>query len=301
VRVTNAMMMNQALHDLSGLRDNYAKAQAAVNGRSLQRPSEDPQRVVEAMDLSGTKLRLERSKRSGEDASEWLSVTETHITAMIEQLQGAKDAAVQAGSPGSLDATGREALAATCDAINGSLMQEMNSQYRDQYLFAGTKTNLQPFQATNGVAVYQPPINSANPKDGQLNRDVAPGLSVTVNVAGNQLFGGGNFTQTLTDMAAALRSGDTGTVLNQKLQELQDELSHLTTVRSQLGVRQNQIEQFQNYAQDTLVTIEQRMTDITGTDITTAVLQMTQAQNAYQAALSSFAKALPTSLLDYMK
>jgi flagellar hook-associated protein 3 FlgL len=102
-------------------------------------------------------------------------------------------------------------------------------------------------------------------------------------------------------MSAALRSGNNTAVFTTKLKELSDELSHLTTVRSGLGVRQNQVEQFQTYAQDTLVTIEQRMTDITGTDMATAVLQMTQAQNAYQAALSSFAKALPTSLLDYMR
>ncbi len=42
MRVTNSMLLNQALFDLEGLREKYAKAQAAVNGRALERPSEDP-------------------------------------------------------------------------------------------------------------------------------------------------------------------------------------------------------------------------------------------------------------------
>jgi flagellar hook-associated protein 3 FlgL len=147
------MMMNQALRDLSGLRQNYAKAQAAVNGRSLERPSEDPQRVVEAMDLSGTKLRLERSKRAGEDASEWLSVAEVQMTAMIDQLQSAKEYATQSGSPSSQDSVGREALASTMDAIKESLLQEMNAQHRDQYIFSGQKTGTLPFTVDSVPAV----------------------------------------------------------------------------------------------------------------------------------------------------
>lgn len=301
MRVTNAMMMNQALYDLGNLRSQYAKAQAAVNGRSLERPSEDPQRVVEAMDLSGTKIRLERSKRSGEDAREWLSVAETHITSMIDQLQSAKEYATQAGGTSSMDAMGREALALTFDNIREGLLQNMNAQHRDMYVFAGQKTATVPFQSTpGGGAVYQPPINPADPHDGEITRDVAPGLAVTVNVPGNKLLEGGDFLKTLADLSAKLRAGDVTGAVGSGLNELTKELSHLSVVRSNLGVKQNQVQQFENYAQDVLIHIEERMTTITGTDIETAVLNMTQAQNAYQAALASFAKALPTSLLDYL-
>ena len=302
MRVTNAMMMNQALYDLGNLRSKYAKAQAGVNGRALERPSEDPQRVVEAMDLSGTKLRLERSMRSGQDAREWLSVAETHMTAMIDQIQSAKEYAVQVGSPATFDAVGREALAATFDSLREGLIQNMNVRHRDMYVFAGQKTGTQPFlKNADGTVTYQPAVNPLDPADGEITRDVAPGLAVTVNVPGNKLLEGGDFIETLAAMSASLRAGDVETVTNTHLEELNQGLSHLTVLRSNLGVRQNQVMQFESYSQDVLLHIEERMTTITGTDIETAVLRMTEAQNAYQAALASFAKALPSSLLDYLR
>ncbi|HWI63608.1 MAG TPA: flagellin [Symbiobacteriaceae bacterium] len=302
MRVTNAMMMNQALYDLGNLRNKYAKAQAGVNGRSLERPSEDPQRVVEAMDLSGGKIRLERSLRSGQDAREWLSVAETHLTSMIDQLQSAKEYATQVGGPGSLDPTAREALAATFDSLREGLIQNMNVQHRDMYVFAGQKTSTLPFlKNAGGTVTYQPPVNPLDPADGEIARDVAPGLALSVNVPGHRLLEGGDFIQTLANMSAKLRQGDTDAVIGPELEDLNAELSHLTVLRSGLGVRQNQVQQFESYAQDLLLHIEERMTTITGTDMETAVLRMTEAQNAYQAALASFAKALPSSLLDYLK
>lgn len=297
MRVTNTMMTRQALHDMEGLRSKYSKAQAAVNGRALERPSDDPQRVVEAMDLSGAKLRLQRSMRSGEDAREWLSMTETGMNAMVDQLQAARELAVQAGSP-SLDGTARESMARQVIAIRDSLLRELNMQHRDQYLFAGWRTTVhdgRPFglSAEGGVS-------RQNDEGQAFTRDIAPGLPVTVNVTGHELFGGGDFVRTLTDLASDLRSGNIGSATSDRLGEIDRSFSHLTVLRSDLGVRMVEIDKYHQYAQDALFHIEERLTGITGTDLETAVLRMTEAQTAYQAALASFAKALPTSLIDYM-
>jgi flagellin-like hook-associated protein FlgL len=75
----------------------------------------------------------------------------------------------------------------------------------------------------------------------------------------------------------------------------------LTVQRSDVGVRQNQADQYSEYAQNDLYEIEDRLGKISGGDLESAVLKMTEAQNAYQAALASFAKALPQSLLDYLR
>jgi flagellar hook-associated protein 3 FlgL len=295
MRVTNYMLINRAMSDLDGLRARYRKAQDAVNGRALERPSEDPQRVAEAMDLSGMKMRFERAQRAGQDAREWLSVVENALTAVIDRLEAAREVAVQAGSPVAMTAEGRESLARAVEAIRDSLKRELNAKHRDLYIFGGWKTDAPPFvdSGTGGVTYLPAP-------DQEITRDIAPGLSVVVNVPGNKLLAGGDFMKTLTDMANDLRSGQNTTVFTNRLQELDNALANLTVYRSDLGTRQVQVEQYEDYAQQMLIRLEDRLGEITGVDLETAVLQMTEAQTAYQAALASFAKALPTSLVEYM-
>lgn len=296
MRVTNAMLTSQAMTDLEALRRKFAKAQAGVNGRALERPSEDPQRVVEAMDLSGMKLRIERAQRSGQDAREWLRVAENSLSAMIDRLQGAREAAIQAGNPTSQDADAREGLARQIESLRDSLLREMNGTYRDQRLFAGWKSNVPAAftLAADGSAQYEGGI------DQSIRRDIAPGLSVAVNLPGNQLLAGGDFIKTLSDMAADLRAGNSAAVISERLTELDRGLSNLNVLRSDMGVRQNEVEQYEYFSQETLANIETRIGEITGVDLESAVLAMTEASTAYQAALASFAKSMPNSLLDYM-
>ncbi|HYF93936.1 MAG TPA: hypothetical protein VD969_17110 [Symbiobacteriaceae bacterium] len=295
MRVTNAMLMNQALSDLDILRRKYASAQAAVNGKVLERPSEDPQRVVEAMDLSGAKLRMERAKRTGEDAREWLQASEASLSNMVDRLQAAMEVAVEVGGAGGFGADSREGFALTVESIRDALLREMNNTHRDQHLFAGWATDVTPFvlDADGGA-------NYVAGNSGTIKRDIAPGLSVEINIPGDELLAKGDFIRTLSDMADDLRAGRIGAVANQRLDELTKEFDQINMLRSGLGVRVAHVEQYQTFAAEGLEMLEGRLTELTGANLEESVLRMTEAQTAYEAALASFAKALPSSLLDYM-
>jgi len=295
MRVTTSMLVARALYDLDGLREQYAKAQDAVNGRALTRPSDDPQKVVEAMDLSGAKERLEAAKRSGDDARAWLAASEDNLSSIISHLQDANQIVVQAGSPGLLDQDAREAMAQALDGLRQDIMRELNATYNSQYLFAGWQTDLPPFteDPVTHVLTYTGTSN-------QIQRDIAPGLTIAINVPGDQLIAASDMVKALYDTATALRSGNTGYVISTGLQQIQNAINSLSDIRSSLGVRQKQVEDYQNLADAGINNIEERLANLTGADLETAVLKMTEAQNAYQAALASFAKSLPMSLLDYM-
>lgn len=296
MRVTSAMLLKQAMYDLDGLREKYAKAQAGVNGQVLGRPSEDPQRVVEAMDLYGAKERLERSQRAGEDARQWLSVSENSLTSMIERIQAARELAVQAGGPQGLGPEGREGLAREFESIRNALAREMNGRNRDQYLFSGWKTDVAPFadDAAGGVT-YSGGVGQ------MIVRDVAPGLSMPINIPGNQLLATGDFMKTISQMAADTRAGNIASVTGTGISQLDKTLTNLAALRSDLGTRQQELEHYEMLTEANLVHLQERLTRLTGADLETAVMKMTEAQNAYQAALASFAKALPASLLDYLR
>jgi flagellar hook-associated protein 3 FlgL len=216
---------------------------------------------------------------------------------MIDDLQAARETAVQAGGPGAQDPDARESLARTIESIRASLVRTLNSQNRDQYLFAGGKTDTQPFDTSAATVAY------AGGAGQEVTRDVAPGLSVAINISGDALKADGptGFLQTLTQVAEDLRNGRTGAVTVDRMNEIDAAISNLTVARSDLGLRQNQVEQYSDWARDAGLRVDQRLTDLTGGDLETAVLRMTEAQTAYQAALASFSKALPTSLLDYLR
>lgn len=295
MRVTHSMLMSSSLRDLDLLRSKYKKAQDAVNGRVLERPSDDPQRVVEAMDLSGAKLRFERTMRTGQDSREWLGIAETHMDTIIEHLQAARDIAIQAGGPGALEPGARAGLKQGIENIREALKRELNAQYRDQYLFAGWATDTKPFDdnAVTGGATY-------NGTSNEILRDIAPNLSVPINIPGDRLLAAVDFMETLSKLAAEIEAGDVQTVTTTRLEELASALDNVNKVRSDLGIRYVQIEKYEAYAQTAILNIEERLGRISGADLEVAVIQMTEAQTAYQAALVSFSKALPTSLLDYM-
>src|SRR5690606_36903867 len=111
MRVTNWMLVNTAIRELEDLRTQYAKAQKKVYGRVLERPSDGPQRVIEAIDRNGMKVKLERVQRAAMDAREWLSIAETSLTAMYEDLQAAYETMIQFGSPANQEDTARKNLA----------------------------------------------------------------------------------------------------------------------------------------------------------------------------------------------
>ena len=137
MRVTNWMLVNTAIRELEGLRAQYAKAQKRVYGRALERPSDDPQRVIEAIDLTGMKVKLERAQRAATDAKEWLSIAETSLTSMAEDLQAAYETMIQFGSPANQEPTARENLALQIEGLRDAIKREMNTQHRGRYAVRG--------------------------------------------------------------------------------------------------------------------------------------------------------------------
>ncbi|MGE5673670.1 MAG: flagellin [Mycobacterium leprae] len=298
MRVTSSMMWTSAQGDLARLRQAYAKAQAAVNGHVLERPSDDPAKVVESMDLSDVAEQLQRVKSSGQDASDWLNNSETRLTSILDQLQSAREYTVQAGSAAAQNPAAREQLANQVLMLRDSILSDMNGQYKGQYLFSGWKTDTKPF--SNSDSVTPGGVSYDADSNGLITREIAPGLLVSTNVPGSKLLQAGDFMATLTNIANNLKSGNVDAVVGDGLNQLDKAMDNLTSIRSELGVRQDQIKQYGIFADDRLLKVQQRLSDISGGNMEQSIMNMTQTQAAYQAALQVFSKTLPTSLLDYM-
>lgn len=291
MRVTNWMLVSTAIRELEDLRAQYAKAQKKVYGRALERPSDDPQRVIEAIDLTGMKVKLERAQRAATDAKEWLSIAETSLTAMSEDLQAVYETMIQFGSPANQESTARENLALQIEGLRDAIKREMNTQHRGRYVFAGWAADTQPFEDDGSGGVEYKGSKH------KIEREIAPGYKVAINIHGDEL--PYEIIATLTEVANAIRTGTVEDV-TKHLDKVQAAADELLARRSEVGLAYQQVEQFEGYSRDGLITVEERLGKISGGDIAEAVMEMTQAQQAFQVALTAFSMALPKSLMDYM-
>lgn len=292
MRVTNYMLLRTAIQDMEHLRSQYAEAQKAVYGRSLERPSDDPARIVEAIDLTGMKVKLERAQRAATDAKEWLSIAETSVAAIGEHLASAEETMIQFGSPANQEPQARESLALQIEGLRDAIKREMNAQHRGRYLFAGWATDKEPFEDDGSGGVNY--VGSSH----KTEREIAPGYKVTINIPGDKLPHG--IVATLTQVAQEIRAGNVTNVTGALLGQVKQASADVLARRSDLGISMKQVEQFEGYSRDGLITVEERLGEISGGDIADAVMRMTEVQQSYQVALSAFSKALPLTLMDYM-
>lgn len=290
MRVTNHMLVETAARALTALRSRMARAQEQVaTGNAITRPSDGPARTVTALDLGSARRRVEQADAGAAEALNWLSVSEQQITRMIDMLQAAREAALVTGGPGARDPVSREGVAQTVEQARAAALHAANTRYRGVYLFAGFRTDTAPF-APDAAAYLG--------DEGVARQEVVPGQRLPVRLPGSRLLGGGNFFQALEGLAADIRSG---APVAGRLEELDRALEHLSSLRTEIGVRLQQVDEYADMNRKADIDLQDRLARATGTELERAVTELAEIENAYRAALGAAGRALPASLMDFLR
>jgi flagellar hook-associated protein 3 FlgL len=194
-------------------------------------------------------------------------------------------------SNASTDANARAGIAAQIDQIRRSLIGVANTQYAGRPIFAGTGSGNIAYDATGQFVG----VSSA------VERNIAPGQRIQVNVNGDTVFGppGNDVFTTLAQISNAILTNPS------QLTSLQATLATRTTqVQGQLAQVGSQFLRVQNMqSQNTSngLTMKQNLSSIEDADIAQVMVQLQAQQVAYQAALSATARAIQPSLTDFLK
>ena len=290
-RVPNQLLVNNSL---SALQQSFLKLtdlqDQASSLKRLRKPSDGPADVVSAMQLHAGIDRNDQYTRNLSDAQGWLGNADNALTTTVTQLQRVNDLVVQA-SNASTDANARQGIAAEIDSIRQTLIGVANTQYAGRPIFAGTGGGGAAYDA-NGQYVG---VSSA------IERNIAPGQRVQVNVNGDAVFGtaGNDLFTTLSQISEAVRNDPT------QLNTLQTTLGTQTTqVQSQLaqvGSRFLRVQTMQSQNTSNGLTMKQNLSSIEDADVAQVMVQLQAQQVAYQAALSATARAIQPSLTDFLK
>jgi flagellar hook-associated protein 3 FlgL len=290
-RIPNQMLVNNSLIALQQSFQKLADLQGEASSlKKLRKPSDAPGDVSSAMELHAGLDRNDQYTRNLSDALGWLGNADNAIQSTVTQLQQVNDLVLQA-SNAATDANARAGIAAQIDSIRQSLIGVANTQYAGRPIFAGT---------AGGDAAYDSSGNYVGVSS-VVERNIAPGQQIQVNVNGDAVFGppGSDLFATLAQISQAVANDPS------QLTSLQATLSAQTTqVQNQLAVvgsQYSRVQTVQNQNSSDGLTMKQNLSSIEDADVAQVAVELQAQQVAYESALAATAKAITPSLTDFLK
>ena len=304
-RITTSMVQRNILADLNAVNAKLNRSQEqAASGKQITRPSDDPFATSQAMALRGDLEGTRQQQRNAQDAQGWMDAAEQSLSSMTEAVRRARDLLVQGGSDSS-DPTAREAIAGELEQILKGIKQDANATYRGSYVFAGAMTSTAPYDV-DGTDAYAGDQAGLDPAVPGIVREIGPGVSMAINVVGQEVLGDGQGSDTkllatLRNAIDHLRSGDGPSLRGADLTDLDTNLDSLLEVRARNGARSNRVDS----ALDRLGQVEQssvsQLSEVEDADMAQTLIDLSSQSAAYQAALRAGASIVQSSLLDFLR
>jgi flagellar hook-associated protein 3 FlgL len=291
MRVTQRSLANRTM---LGLQANLSRLgalqQQLSSGKQIARPSDSPTGTVAAMQLRGDLRQVQQYARNADDGKGWLNSVDVTLTSAVDLVHQVRALTLQGMSVGSVDASGRAALATEVDQLGQSLLGLANTNYLDRPIFGGTVAGQVAFDAT-GAYVGD---------SGQVLRTVDAGVKVRVDAPGatfgsgpNQLF------SVLSKISADLRGNPAA--LSGDLDLLDPTARQMQAQLSDVGARYNRLEQLGQAATDRGLNLQTNLSDVEDIDLPKTILELQLQQTAYQVALGAAAKVIQPSLQDFLR
>ena len=292
-RVTQGMMTSHSLTAMQTSLSRLAKLQEQLStGRVLNRPSDSPTDTTSAMRIRSSITDVKQYGRNAQDGNGWLTTIDAALTTATDQVLRARDLALQGANQAVAGQPARDALAAEVDQIRAGLITTANADYLGRPVFGGVTAGGAAYDAA-GTYVGTP---------GAVNRTVAEGTTVRVDVDGTAAFGptGNSLFDHLSALSTALRCGDQATI-SASITAIDADRDRITTTQTEVGSRQNRVEAAIQAAGDNELALSSSLSAVENADLPKTVVDLQMQQVAYQASLGATARVMQPSLLDFLR
>ncbi len=302
-------MLNQ--FNILTARQNALQNQAAT-GLRIQSASDDPAAMESTLrDLS--------QKAAQNQYASNIGTLQTRATAVYNVMQSlqtisnrASEIATSAGSPTASPAQ-LDNYANEVQQLIQQAAQLMNTKdpASGQYLFSGTNSTQTPYLTTTDVNGNITAVTyHGNASVNQV--EIAPGTTVSADVPGENTgtsgarglitdgTSGADLFNHLISLQNNLQSGNTAAITSTDSANLQKDENNLLYQISNNGAVQNHLTSAATFAANQSSSLDQMISNSSSADLVQTMVQLSQAQTAYQAALQSSAKIMQLSLLNYL-
>ena len=300
MRVANKTIYDNVRWNLDKITTEMTEANSMVSSmKRIQNLSDDPVAMVTVLDIRSSLSNTSQLERNIGLGKSWLTMGESALTQLQELLTEAKTICIQTGSA----QVGRDERANAATEVDGILRQVLslaNTQVGDRYIFSGTETDTSPFafdDDTDPTAV----VYSGNATAFAVK--IGRSTNVEVGRNGESVYGdaasSNNIFQTLIDLKTHLENNDASEVVA-TMDNLDEQLDNVTNLISDTGAKVKQMEVKESIIQDLNLSHSERKSQLEDADMSDAILNLKTKELAYQAALSSSAKVMSMSLVDYL-
>ncbi len=311
MRVTANSFSNDLVSQLATLsaQQNRLQNQAAT-GQRITLPEDDPAAMGKVLNWQAEADSVGQFQKNIASAQQ---VSQASFSAM-QSLKKISDRAGEIAtladglkSPDELKAYGAEVTQLIRQAA-----QLANTTNNGTYLFGGTRSDQAPFTLTdNADGTVGSVTYSGNTSLPQT--EVAEGITLTAQIVGANTTGSGPrglFTDSragadlfnhLISLQNHLMSGDAAAVAATDRPQLAKDEDNLIYQIAANGAVQTRLDTSTTLATNRADALQKSISGARDADLSQTLVQLSQTQTAYQAALQTGARILSTSLLDYLK
>lgn len=280
-------------NDLSRTQAAYLEAQQQVStGKRIGRPSDDPGGTLFSVKARALSAALDQYSKNLTTASTTLKTGEAALDEVELAIRRSREIAVQ-GATGTLDQNARNALADEVARLQKKVVDLGNTQVADgSYIFAGQKIDTKPFEVDNGALNY---LGDA--------ADVMIEISAsdTMKASGSGKVVIGDTWAQLEHLRQNLLAGNAADISQNDISGLDNVEANVNAERGQIGARLQTVGEYTALHQRRIDDITAQISGVEEIDIADALVQLQQAETAYQAALQSVSMTSGLSLLNFLR
>lgn len=294
MRVTDKLLFDSLTSNLEKKTEELFRLQNIVStGRKVNKPSDDPISVSKILDYNDIISKSEQYTRNIDHANGFLELSDSILSGVSDLLIRAKELAI-AQSNDTITSNDRKSASIEAQNLFDQLVQLANTKLGDRYIFAGYKTQAQPFSTTG----------SYSGDNGKIMVEVGPGVTMQTNLPGDSLFkgagGGIDIFTVLNNLKTSLENNDAASIRG-SLDSFDTALGAILNGRAEAGSRLKRLESTMENMEDLKLNITRLRSDLEDVDITKAVSDLVLQQHILEALRASNARIIERSLLDFLR
>ena len=290
----------------------YTLQNQASTGLSVQAPADNP--VAMQNTLNDLAANATQQQYGANIAT--LQTRATSIDGVLQSLQTISSRAGEIATSAAGSNTSQSNLNNYANEVNQLINQVVSAaNTKDpatgQYLFGGTASSQPPFTATtdaNGQVTGVTYNGNSSVNQSQIGANLTTAVDIPgVNTGTSGARGlitdsqsGADFINHLLALRNDLQAGDTTAISGTDNGNLQKDENNIAYQVANNGVQQNQLSAAASLATSSSQSLNTMVSNASSANLVNTMVQLNQAQTAYQAALESGSKIMQLSLLNYI-
>jgi flagellar hook-associated protein 3 FlgL len=293
--------------ELGHVEQQEAQANQQVSsGLKIAVPSDDPDQIDSLLQLRSDVARNTQIQSNLTLAQTDAQAADNALSSSIQLMDRALTLATE-GANATMDAAGRQGIAQEIQGIQQQMVANSNTTVQGRFIFSGDDDGI-PAYTFDLSATTTNSVDRGSTAAATRQIEDPAGGSFPAALNAQQIFddrnsdgtdANDNVFQALNNLANALLSGSSDAI-GDTISSLQLASQHLNSMQAFYGEVETRVQDAQTFANSYATQLQTQISGKEDADIPTAVMVLTQAGVAQQAALQMEAKMPHSTLFDYL-